>query len=70
LWGKNPRVIARRIDTDDVLVRLADGRLAEVHLVWHGRVDMMPESFPSTTFYSSNEEFLAQMRQDAEERLT
>lgn len=34
LEGLVVRAIARRLDTDDVLFRIEDGRVAEVHLTW------------------------------------
>lgn len=42
-----PVVVAKCERNDDVLVQLSDGRLAFVHLVWHGRVDQFPDKFPS-----------------------
>lgn len=48
LWGLQPVVVARCERNDDVLVRLCDGRLAFVHLIWHGHVDQCPDKFPST----------------------
>ena len=46
LWGLRPIVVARCERNDDILVSLADGRLAFVHLVWHGHVVPMSRSIP------------------------
>jgi hypothetical protein len=51
LHGVEVRVIARRVDTDDVLVALADGRVAVVHLTWAGGQEARPEQFPWTTVF-------------------
>ena len=48
LWGLQPVVVAKCDRSDDVLVRLRDGRFAFVHLVWHGKVDPVPDAFPAT----------------------
>jgi len=54
LFGVPLNAIARRLDSDDVLVSLNDGsgRVALVHLTWRGK----PETdvgFPRTAIYSS-----------------
>ncbi len=67
LWGMHPQVIGRRVDCDDILVRTADGALAVVHLVWHGKIDSFPEKYPRTLLYRSDEEFCADMARDAED---
>lgn len=67
LWGRSAKVIGRRVDNDDVLVHLSDGSFASVHLVWHGRIDAYPATYPTTLIYSSISEFVSQMRQDAVE---
>lgn len=51
LWGLEPRVIGRSTSQDDVVVSLADGCFAIVHLVWHGHIDQFPRDFPSTVIY-------------------
>jgi len=51
LWGTDPIVFARHQGTDDILVGLNDGRFALVHLLWHGHVDQLPATYPSTAFY-------------------
>jgi hypothetical protein len=65
LWGTSPKVIGRRMDNDDVLVRVDDGRLACVHLLWNGRIDQFPDKYPWTVFYASAAEFQSEMEQDA-----
>jgi hypothetical protein len=39
LWKEAVTTIARRADQDDVLVRMPDGRVAEVHLTWSRRTE-------------------------------
>ncbi|MCE3290735.1 MAG: hypothetical protein K0R83_2747 [Caulobacter sp.] len=56
LFGQTPEAIARRIDTDDVLFRLSDGRVAEVHLTW-SQSQESDTFFPATTLYASLEEW-------------
>ena len=48
LWRYEPIAIAKSNDSDDVIVRLNDGRYASVHLVWHGKIDQFPEKFPDS----------------------
>ena len=52
LYGKALGVIARRDDSDDVVVSLDDGRFAEIHLTWAPRPDLSA-AFPSATLYAS-----------------
>ena len=51
LWDLKPVVIAKSDANDDVIVELGDGRFACVHLVWHGKIDQHPESFPSIVLF-------------------
>jgi hypothetical protein len=51
LYGQKVTLIARASGTDDVLFLLADGRIAEVHLVWQGR--QRDPKWPSTGLYPS-----------------
>jgi hypothetical protein len=44
--------LARRRDQDDVLFGLADGRVAEVHLTWSGKVEA-DSRWPRTTIFAS-----------------
>lgn len=69
LWGKRPVVIGRRIDNDDVLVRLRNGSLASVHLGFDRRIRMalFERFFPHTTKFERTEDFIAQMSQDSQE---
>ena len=49
LHGEAVRLIARRVDTDDALFALVDGRIAEVHMTWrHG---------PATAIFASLDEW-------------
>lgn len=64
LWNTNPIVIGRRIDCDDVVAKLSDGRIADVHLVWGSGAGAFPAEYPTFTIYESLQEFLASMEQD------
>lgn len=60
------KVIARRVDNDDVLVLLTGGKVAVVHLAFTGEVDQLPEKYPRTTIYRNISEFVEQrMKMDA-----
>lgn len=67
LWGKRPVVIGRRIDDDDVVVRLRNGSLASVHLGFDRRIRFTPleRFFPHTTKFERTDDFIAQMARDA-----
>jgi hypothetical protein len=67
LWGTEPVVFGRHQGTDDILVALADGRFAIVHLVWHGHVDQFPAEFPSTETYANLDDLRAELARSAEE---
>jgi hypothetical protein len=69
LWGKRTAVIGRRIDNDDVLVRLRNGSLATVHLGFDRRITfrIFERFFPHTTMFERVEDFIAQMAYDGEE---
>jgi hypothetical protein len=60
LYGKRAIVIGRRIDRDDILVRLSDGAFANVHLVWGS---LTPEhhsgKYPSWFLYGSLDAFIS-----------
>lgn len=64
LWGLRPIVVAKCERNDDILVRLADGRLAFVHLIWHGRVDQYPDKYPSTFFPDTWEQSQKELNDD------
>jgi hypothetical protein len=51
LHGYAPTVRARCQACDDVVVQLAGGRWALVHLTWSGKAETPP--WPRTTFYDS-----------------
>ncbi len=50
------RLIARRLDQDDALFALDDGRIAEVHLTWHQSPDLDPR-WPRTAIFANFEEW-------------
>jgi hypothetical protein len=64
LCGLRPVVVARCERNDDILVNLADGRLAFVHLVWHGHVDQYPDKFPWTFIPDSWEQLQQELNGD------
>jgi hypothetical protein len=55
LHGQQVTALAKRMDNDDVLFSLKDGRLAVVHLTWSGQTETLP--FPRTQLYHSQKEF-------------
>ncbi|MUV15337.1 hypothetical protein [Noviluteimonas gilva] len=66
LHGLGARVVGRRIDNDDVVAVLQDGRYVNVHLVWspHTCAD---GTYPGWFCYGTLDEFKKAMRADAEE---
>jgi len=68
LHGKQATAIARRIDCDDVLVRLGDGTYANVHLPWSrpGSERGLGE-YPSFFVYGSLDAFVSAMQKDFDE---
>ena len=65
LFEKDAQVIGCRIDNDDVLVKLSDGKYAKVHLVW-GEVPVADSSeFPSTIIFENQNDFISVMNEDA-----
>jgi hypothetical protein len=56
LWGKEPMVFGRAGWNDDIVVQTSDGRFAIVHLVWHGKIDQVPDRYPSTEFLENLDE--------------
>jgi hypothetical protein len=55
LAGLSLRVLAKRDDSDDVLLTLDEsenGRVAEVHLTWSGKNERDPR-WPATTIFKS-----------------
>jgi hypothetical protein len=54
LGGTGARLIARRVDRDDALYRLTDGRIAEVHLTWRGTAESDPY-WPQTEIFADLE---------------
>jgi hypothetical protein len=65
LFDKDAQVIGRRIDNDDVVVKLRDGKYTVVHLVW-GEIPVAESpQFPSTVLFASLDDFLSVMDADA-----
>ena len=56
LAGRVPRVIARCY-TDDILLRLSDGTLAETHLQWEKEPSGFCQDYPTTIYFSTDEAF-------------
>lgn len=69
LYGRDARVIGRRIDNDDVVAVLRDGTYVNVHLVWATGTSLgaFTTQYPSWFSYGSVEQFLQVMRVDAAE---
>jgi hypothetical protein len=64
LSGVDLNLVARRPDSDDILVRFLDGsnRVAEVHLTWRHAVESPP--FPGATIYDSIDAWMAACASD------
>lgn len=56
LHGEAVRLIARRVDTDDALFALDDGRIAEVHMTWRRGPEEDPR-WPATAIFASLDEW-------------
>jgi hypothetical protein len=54
LSGQKVEVLAKRVDNDDVLFGLADGRVAVVHLTWSGKKEDVP--YPITQIHVNKKE--------------
>jgi hypothetical protein len=65
LWGKGAVVFGRRVDCDDVVVSLNEGKYANVHLVWGSGQDAFPAKYPDTLIYNSLDDFITSMNEDA-----
>jgi hypothetical protein len=52
LHGASIVALARRVDQDDILVGLTDGRVAEVHLTWSRKPERGP-CWPRTIVFAS-----------------
>lgn len=50
LFGAEAVAVARRIDCDDVLFKLADGKYAVVHLTWSGKKESNSD-YPATRIF-------------------
>jgi hypothetical protein len=66
LWSLQPKAFAKTGANDDILVQLNDKRYACVHLVWHGKIDMFPDKFPSFQIFESKIEVQQFLDEDAE----
>lgn len=53
LHGLDPRVVARALPQDEVMVETSDGRVALVHMTWTRRPESAP--WPTTKFLESAE---------------
>jgi hypothetical protein len=59
LWGSSRRtILAKRSDQDDVLVRLDNGKIAEVHLTWTRTREQ--GAYPRTVIFNSVDDWRAQ----------
>jgi len=67
LWKTAPVVFGKHQGNDDVLVALADGRFAIVHLVWHGKVDQFPDKFPWTHICADLQAFQQELDSEADD---
>jgi hypothetical protein len=56
LWKKAVMIIARRYDQDDILARMSDGKVAEVHLTWRGETETDPR-WPRTQIHGTIDEW-------------
>ncbi|MGL4235057.1 hypothetical protein [Tabrizicola sp.] len=57
LYGQKVLLIGRRSGSDDAIFRLADGRVAEVHLTWTGRQETHA-IWPAAAIFSSLAEWI------------
>jgi len=57
LFGKSVRLIARRQDMDQALFSLSDGRVADVHLTWIGKIEE-DARWPMCEIHSSIEQWI------------
>ncbi len=56
LYGLKGEVMGQRQDNDDLLIELADGRVAVVHLTWSGKKEH--GLWPSTQIYIDRKDFM------------
>jgi hypothetical protein len=64
LHGTTWRLLARRLDCDDLALVLVGGEHAVVHLTWSGRTERHP--WPDTRIYPDRDALLASYRDDDE----
>jgi len=62
LYERRCVAIAKREATDDVLFAVGAGEVAVVHLTWAQKPE--PPPWPSTTFYTSFDDFLGAAAED------
>lgn len=65
LFEKDAQVIDRRVDNDDVLVKLIDGKYAKVHLVWGSIPVADSAEFPRIVIFESLNDFISAMDDDS-----
>ncbi|MEH3123498.1 MAG: hypothetical protein PGN16_16265 [Sphingomonas phyllosphaerae] len=59
LKGLSGELVARRFDRDEALLKLSDGRLAEVHLTW-ARGEEPDPAWSATSLFDTLEEWASQ----------
>lgn len=59
LYGQKVRLLARRLDMDDIVLELESGQIAYVHLTWCSGADTPP--WPSTGLYDDKASFRRQV---------
>ena len=55
LWQKIDKVIGRSYTSDDVLIRLNDGKFAVVHLTWKGKIDQLRNDIPTMKLFQNKQ---------------
>ncbi len=72
LRGMEAKVIGRRVDNDDILVQLSQGRLARVHLGWPKSIEHIQNTkeLPWTEIYATTAEFISRMVKDSKDYIS
>ena len=68
LYGQTVRLLARRTDTDDIVLEVESGQIAYVHLTWCDGADTPP--WPSSALYFDKASFWRQIMRDEIEDFT
>jgi hypothetical protein len=63
LKGFQLQLLARRLDSDDAVFALHDGRVAEVHMTWRQDGPETNPRFPATAVFPNFEEWLVSARE-------